>query len=843
MNLTKVLDYGSGHTAIRSGDKRMSKLIQTVWAMALATLVGAMQANAATGIALLIGNEKYDNTVGPLETPGEDLALVKQSLIDIGLSPSDIRVISDASRIEMLTAIEEFSGKARNLNNDQIAFFYYAGHGAKKPNSGNSLHLIPVSARNAESTTFWYETINFNRDVIQSFTASGSRAAWIVAIDACRNELKLPSRNLGGGDRGFGIVPSSSGMLISFAADDNQTAKDKVGSTQNSPYALALARHIKTPGRTVSSVFGAIRPDVMERTGYVQEPVYTNKLNIDPVLIRSVLPPDPSPTPQPPKPSPTPQPFSLVQQLQQDLADLGSDVRSAIAAYDNGAKLYDIATARKSANGGKYSREIARLFDGACRLGSATSCTDLGYMYGAGEGGLTADKAQAAILYRQGCDGGNAIGCRNLGYYYQYAQGGLAQDYPQAVTLYRKACDGDDMGGCTNLGFMYRNGYGVTKSDVQAVSYYRKACEGRRALGCNNLGNMYELGLGGLVQSNTQAMSYYQKALEIEPGLDLAQRNLKNLQDKGVSPTPTPTPTPLTDLEQVRRDLADLGSEVISAVNANDKGAALYNLAYKRDPTLGGFDGPGAIRIYKGACTLGSGAACTNIGYLYEMGKAGLSKNDFTALSYYRTGCNLNNATGCKNLGLMYRHGKGGLTRNDETAVFYYRKSCDGKDAGGCTNLGFMYEEGNGGLAKDYVQAVSYYRKGCDYGDGTGCSNLGYMYRHGLGGLSKSDTTAVTYYRKGCDDKVARGCTNLGYMYRNGFGVTRNDSMAVSLYRQACDGNSGMGCNNLGNMYEKGEGGLSKSQSLAIQYYRKALQIEPTLSLAKTNLDRLGVKP
>ncbi len=818
----------------------MTKLLQAVWAFCLAALVGVAPANAATGIALLIGNSKYEAAVGPLETPGQDINLVRQSLIDVGLNPSDIRVVTNASRIEMLTAIDEFARKSKHLNNDQIAFFYYAGHGAKNPKSASGLHLIPTSAKSTESNSFWYETVNFSKDVVQSFKNAQSRAAWIVAIDACRNELHLPSRNMGGGDRGFGAVPSSSGMLISFAADDNQTAKDKIDGSSNSPYAMALAKHIRKPGQTISSVFGAIRPEVMERTSYVQEPVYTNKLNIDPILVRTVLPPKPTPTPTPtpkPKPTPKPRPFSLVEQLQQDLADLGPDVRQAIAAYDNGSKLFDIGRRKKSANGGKYDRTVARIYDAACRLGSASGCTDLGFMYGAGQGGVNKDKAQAALLYRKGCDGGNALGCRNLGYYYQYAYGGLSKDYGQAVGLYRKACDGNDLGGCTNLGYMYRMGYGTSKNDRLAVQYYRKACDGNRALGCNNLGNMYEKGLGGLSANKTEAIRLYKKALSVDPNLAVAKKNLENIQGSNV----TPPPKPMTDLEKVRRDLAYLGSTVTNAVNANDKGASLYRLALKRDPTAGGTDGPNAVKMYQGACTLQNGSACTNLGYLYERGMAGLSKNDYSAVTYYRKGCNLSNGTGCKNLGVLYRAGRGGLSKSDVTAVSMYRKSCNLNDGGGCTNLGFMYERGYGGLSKDLSSAVNFYRTGCTKGDGTGCANLGYMYRNGLGGLSKNDYLAVENYRKGCDKKVGRGCTNLGYMYRMGYGVTKNATTAVDLYRKGCSYGSPMGCNNLGNMYENGSGGLSKSRTSAIRYYREALKHNPSLSVAKTNLQRLGV--
>ena len=53
----------------------------------------------------------------------------------------------------------------------------------------------------------------------------------------------------------------------------------------------------------------------------------------------------------------------------------------------------------------------------------------------------TRDEEEAARLYQKACDGGSSYGCSNLGFMYEHGKGGLAVDEVKAVGLYRPACD------------------------------------------------------------------------------------------------------------------------------------------------------------------------------------------------------------------------------------------------------------------------------------------------------------------------------------------------------------------------------------------------------------------
>lgn len=242
----------------------------------------ALAAWSEERIALLIGNADYSEAVGALDNPHNDVLHVRDALLAAGFDEDKIRIVTDANRRTMLREIRNFRDRAANLLEKDSAFFYYSGHGAKKPDRPGTA-LIPVGIDDVSTEDFWFDTINLENDVIKMFEEAPGQPVWLIAIDACRNELKLPRRALGGGDKGFGFIPQAGGMLIAFAADQGETARDAVNSSTTSPFATALAEEIIVPGRQVSAAFGAIRPRVKELTSDAQEPVVTNKLNFDPI--------------------------------------------------------------------------------------------------------------------------------------------------------------------------------------------------------------------------------------------------------------------------------------------------------------------------------------------------------------------------------------------------------------------------------------------------------------------------------------------------------------------------------------------------------------------------------
>ena len=261
------------------------------WLFAIAAILFAIAAPASAAerrIALLIGNGGYADAVGRLRNPSNDVAAIRDALQSAGFAAADIEVRSDLGLVAFKRTIDAFAARAATLTAGDVVFLYYSGHGAARASTGENF-LIPTDAARADTDDLWYQSVKL--DEVVTTLRRASRAATFVVVDACRNELKL-ARNgkdvSGAAGKSFGAVPAEAGMLIAFAADQGQIAREGATSVSGglvSPYAAALAKTLTTPGLTATAAFQAVRPRVLEWTAGAQEPVFTSKLNRDPVFV------------------------------------------------------------------------------------------------------------------------------------------------------------------------------------------------------------------------------------------------------------------------------------------------------------------------------------------------------------------------------------------------------------------------------------------------------------------------------------------------------------------------------------------------------------------------------
>jgi uncharacterized caspase-like protein len=96
----------------------------------------------------------------------------------------------------------------------------------------------------------------------------------MVIMDACRsnpflNQMKrtIATRALG---HGLAAIEPEPGSLVVFAAKNGETALD--GDGANSPFAIALAKRLGTPGLEVRRLFDLVRDDVLAATDRHQQP-------------------------------------------------------------------------------------------------------------------------------------------------------------------------------------------------------------------------------------------------------------------------------------------------------------------------------------------------------------------------------------------------------------------------------------------------------------------------------------------------------------------------------------------------------------------------------------------
>jgi hypothetical protein len=267
------------------------KLPLRAFLLAAALLLVCQPAFAGKRVALVLGNSAYQN-VAPLPNPVNDGAMIAAKLKDAGFDVVDSR--HDLPAAETRRALRDFADRARDAD---IAVVYYAGHGMEVDGTN---YLIPVDAKLERDTDVYDEALSLDRVLVAIEPAKQLR---LVILDACRDnpfgknmKRTVASRAIG---RGLAKVePGSPNTLIAYSAKAGSTALD--GDAKNSPFTLALAKHLTTPGLDVRRAFGFVRDDVLKTTGNQQEPFVYGSLGGDdvPLVPAKAAPPAPASGPQ-----------------------------------------------------------------------------------------------------------------------------------------------------------------------------------------------------------------------------------------------------------------------------------------------------------------------------------------------------------------------------------------------------------------------------------------------------------------------------------------------------------------------------------------------------------------
>ena len=142
-------------------------------------------------IALLIGNQVYDPSVGVLKNPLNDIALVGQALSRQGFDV--LPTIKKAKRTDILGGVRDLVRRLNAAGSGAIGFIYYSGHGAAEKDT-NINYLIPVDAKEPGTTAFWDESVKID-DEMRLLDGARSAAKFVV-FDAvnCNSRARKPAR-------------------------------------------------------------------------------------------------------------------------------------------------------------------------------------------------------------------------------------------------------------------------------------------------------------------------------------------------------------------------------------------------------------------------------------------------------------------------------------------------------------------------------------------------------------------------------------------------------------------------------------------------------------------------
>jgi TPR repeat protein len=121
-------------------------------------------------------------------------------------------------------------------------------------------------------------------------------------------------------------------------------------------------------------------------------------------------------------------------------------------------------------------------------------------------------------------------------------------------------------------------------------------------------------------------------------------------------------------------------------------------------------------------CQSGDSTACNAVGILYEFDGA----DGVSASGFYARACDASYAPGCTNLAWLYSLGRGVPHDSTHAMALFTRAyeasrlACRRGDSSGCMMAGQALLEGRG-VAQDEAQALAYFTQACDHGERKGC--------------------------------------------------------------------------------------------------------------------------
>ncbi|WVT74130.1 caspase family protein [Sinorhizobium chiapasense] len=225
-------------------------------------------------LALVVGMTNYV-AAGNLPNAARDAEAFGTFLKEQGFETD---LVLDADRKGLADALSSFSHK---INPDDVALFYYAGHGMQLRGEN---FLVGTDARLESEFGVPAETIALTE--IISALEKRARISMIF-LDACRNNplaerltREVEGATRGGATRGLApIETQSGGTLVAFAAAPGQVAAD--GTDGHSPFTRALIANLSGAGLEVGTAFKRVVRDVRKETQGKQQPQILSSLSLE----------------------------------------------------------------------------------------------------------------------------------------------------------------------------------------------------------------------------------------------------------------------------------------------------------------------------------------------------------------------------------------------------------------------------------------------------------------------------------------------------------------------------------------------------------------------------------
>lgn len=251
------------------------RFLQAAAVLPLALEAGMPAAAAGGKTALVIGNAGY--AVSPLRNPRHDAEAMAAFLGQAGFA---VELLLDATRAAMEAATERFGRRARAA--DEIALFYFAGHGVQLDWRN---YLLPIDAEVKTSDDIKRRCIDLA--IVLEWLASARQAApdksFLIFLDACRDD-PFGARYRPAA-KGLSQFDAPSGCLIAYATAPGATAAD--GEGMHSLYTEHLLRELGKAGVPIEAALKRVRLNVRLASHGSQIPWESTSLEREVMIVPS----------------------------------------------------------------------------------------------------------------------------------------------------------------------------------------------------------------------------------------------------------------------------------------------------------------------------------------------------------------------------------------------------------------------------------------------------------------------------------------------------------------------------------------------------------------------------
>ena len=276
----------------------LSAVAFAVCSLLAAAVLAPSPAAAQKRVALVVGNSAYTQAPALLN-PANDANDMAAAFKELGIT---VILGLDLDKRGFDAKVREFS---RAVIGADVGIFFYAGHGLRVSERN---FLVPVDAQLQSERDLDFEAVSVDF-IMRQMEIDREGKTNIVFLDACRDNplarnlaRRMGTRSASIG-KGLAEMQVGVGAFVAYATRPGEVALD--GEGRNSPFTGALAKHVKVPGRSITSVMAEVRKEVLAATGKKQLPHELSSLTGDFYFVPAAAPAAVPKTPPPPPPAET----------------------------------------------------------------------------------------------------------------------------------------------------------------------------------------------------------------------------------------------------------------------------------------------------------------------------------------------------------------------------------------------------------------------------------------------------------------------------------------------------------------------------------------------------------